>query len=176
MTPKNEDVEEIEKEKAAWIKTDALSCSMLLHYIDPHILSMYKAYRTCAGIWNEVKLLYTNDIQKLYYVVSTLMNLKQGMEMSDFLGRMTSLKTEFDLFMPIYKTIFEDLAQQDKFFIVLTLVAISPDLTSVRDQILAWLLHVSSPDVVGNSFGFSNYALFVPLGVSNSSSFTSQTQ
>ena len=56
--------------------------------------------------------------------------------MSEFLGRMVSLKTEFNLLLPVRKTVAEDLAQRDKFFMVLTLTAISPDLTPVRDQIL----------------------------------------
>lgn len=53
--------------------------------------------------------------------------------MSEFLGRMASLKTEFNSLLPVGKIAVEDLAQRDNFFMVLTLAAISPDITPVRD-------------------------------------------
>ncbi|KAJ4969300.1 hypothetical protein NE237_016001 [Protea cynaroides] len=57
--------------------------------------------------------------------------------MSNFLGKIASLKTEFNSLLPTGKSAAEDLAQRDKLFMVLTLVAISPDLAPIRDQILA---------------------------------------
>lgn len=59
------------------------------------------------------------------------------MSMSKFCGRMASLKAEFNLLLPTGKFVAEDLAQRGKFFMVLTLVVISPDITPIRDQILA---------------------------------------
>lgn len=82
-----------------------------------------------------------NDIQRLYSLVSTLVNLKQqGMEMSEFLRRISSLKTEFNSLLPVDKTAVEDLARRDKFFMVVTLAAISPDLAPVWIRFLLVLL------------------------------------
>ena len=42
-----------------------------------------------------MKKLYTNDIQRLYQVISSIANLKQlGMDISSYGGRMSALKDE----------------------------------------------------------------------------------
>ena len=42
-----------------------------------------------------MKKLYTNDIQRLYRVISSIANLKQlGMDISAYDGRMSALKDE----------------------------------------------------------------------------------
>ena len=35
-----------------------------------------EAYKTCYTLWNQVKKLYTNDIQRLYRIISSIANLK----------------------------------------------------------------------------------------------------
>lgn len=67
--------------------------------------------------------------------------------MSEFLRRMASLKTEFNSLLPAGKIATEDLAQRDKFLMVLTFAAISPDLAPVWDQILAGAVVPSLDDV-----------------------------
>ena len=48
-----------------------------------------------ATLWNQVKKLYTNDIQRLYQVISFIANLKQlGMDISSYGGQMFALKDE----------------------------------------------------------------------------------
>ena len=48
-----------------------------------------------ATLWNQVKKLYTNDIQRLYRVISFIANLKQlGMDISSYGGQMSALKDE----------------------------------------------------------------------------------
>ena len=36
----------------------------------------FEAYKTCYTLWNQVKKLYTNDIQRLYRIISSIANLK----------------------------------------------------------------------------------------------------
>ena len=59
------------------------------------------------------------------------------MTLSDFLGRIASLKVEYNFLLLADKITAEDLPQRDKFFMVCTLAAIGLKLAPVRDQILA---------------------------------------
>lgn len=60
---------------------------------------------------------------------------------------MTSLKTEFNSPLSTRKLAVEDLAQQDKFFMVLTLTAFNPKLDSVLDHIMASVVIPSLDEV-----------------------------
>ena len=125
-------------DKENWEKADALLCTLLWQSIDPSLHNIYTNFDTCYELWTQAKSLYTNDVQRLYSVVEKLINLRQqGLTVPDFVGQMSSIKAEFNTLLPVGKTAAEDLAQRDKFFMVCTLAAMSPDLASVRDQILA---------------------------------------
>ena len=60
-----------------WKKTDALLCNILQQSIDAKTLYNIRAYKTCYTLWNQVKKQYTNYIQRLYRVISSIANLKQ---------------------------------------------------------------------------------------------------
>ena len=79
--------------RTQWKKTYALLCNILRQSIDAKTLYNIGAYKTCYTLWNQVKKLYTNDIQRLYQVISSIANLKQlGMDISSYGGRMSILK------------------------------------------------------------------------------------
>ena len=68
-------------------KTNILLCNILRQSIDAKTLYNIGAYKTCYTLWNQVKKLYTNDIQSLYRVISSIANLKQlGMNISSYGG------------------------------------------------------------------------------------------
>ena len=70
-----------EDKRTQWKKTYALLCNILRQSIDVNTLYNIGAYKTCYTLWNQVKKLYTNDIQRLYRVISFIANLKQlGMD------------------------------------------------------------------------------------------------
>ena len=126
------------KDKDQWVRVDALLLSLLWQSIDPSLHPIYSHYSTCYEVWTQAKRLYTNDIQRLYSVISNLLNLRQtGMSLTDFLGRWASLKAEYNSLLPPGQSLQDDLAQRDKFFMVCILATLGPDLTSIRDQILA---------------------------------------
>ncbi|KAJ1413325.1 hypothetical protein SESBI_19710 [Sesbania bispinosa] len=131
-------LENMNEDKENWEKTDALLCTLLWQSIDPSLHNIYTNFDTCYDLWTQAKSLYTNDIQRLYFVVEKLINSRQqNMTVSEIVGHMSSIKAEYNAFLPAGKTAAEDLAQRDKFFMVCTLAILNTDLVSVRDQILA---------------------------------------
>ncbi|KAL6312798.1 hypothetical protein AAG906_021430 [Vitis piasezkii] len=126
-----------EVDRVQWRKIDAQLCSVLWQSVDPKILLHLRAYKTCFKFWNQAKGLYTNDIQRLYKVASSIVNVRQqDMDLSTYIGQIASLKEEFLTVMPLTTDVGDQRTQIDKFFMVLTLIGLHPDLETVRDQIL----------------------------------------
>ncbi|RVW98238.1 Retrovirus-related Pol polyprotein from transposon RE2 [Vitis vinifera] len=85
----------------------------------------------------EAKGLYTNDIQRLYKVASAIVHLsQQDLDLSTYIGQIASLKEQFLTVMPLTPDVGAQQTQLDKFFMVLTLIGLRPDLDPIRDQIL----------------------------------------
>ena len=77
-----------------------------------------------------------NDIQRLYKVVSTIVNVKQqDLDLSTYIDWIASLK-EFLTLMPLTTNVGIQQSQIDKFFVVSTLIGLRLDLEIVKDQIL----------------------------------------
>ena len=89
-------------DKVHWKKIDAQLCSVLWQSVDPKILLHLRAYKTCSKFWNQAKVLYTNDIQRLYKVASAIVNIRQqDMDLSNYIGQIASFKEEFLTLMPL---------------------------------------------------------------------------
>ena len=58
------------------------------------------------------------------------------MDLSNYIGQIASLKEEFLTLMPLTSDVGAQQTQVDKFFMVLTLIGLRPDLETLRDQIL----------------------------------------
>ena len=58
------------------------------------------------------------------------------MDLSNYIGQIASLKEEFLTLMPLTSDVGAQQTQVDKFFMVLTLIGLRPDLENLRDQIL----------------------------------------
>ncbi|RVW98628.1 Retrovirus-related Pol polyprotein from transposon TNT 1-94 [Vitis vinifera] len=85
----------------------------------------------------EAKGLYTNDIQRLYKVASAIVHIsQQDLDLSTYIGQIASLKEEFLTVMPLTPDVGAQQTQLDKFFMVLTLIGLRPDLEPVRDEFL----------------------------------------
>ncbi|RVW15399.1 Retrovirus-related Pol polyprotein from transposon TNT 1-94 [Vitis vinifera] len=126
-----------EVERVQWRKIDAQLCSVLWQSVDPKILLHLRAYKTCFKFWTQAKGLYTNDIQRLYKVASAIVHIsQQDLDLSTYIGQIASLKEEFLTVMPLTPDVGAQQTQLDKFFMVLTLIGLRPDLEPVRDQIL----------------------------------------
>ncbi|RVW26760.1 Retrovirus-related Pol polyprotein from transposon TNT 1-94 [Vitis vinifera] len=113
-----------EVDRVQWRKIDAQLCSVLWQSVDPKILLHLRAHKTCFKFWNQTKGLYTNDIQRLYKVASSIVNVRQqDMDLSTYIGQIASLKEEFLTVMPLTTDVGDQRTQIDKFFMVLTLMA-----------------------------------------------------
>ncbi|RVW86022.1 hypothetical protein CK203_041521 [Vitis vinifera] len=118
-----------EVDRVQWRKIDAQLCSVLWQSVDPRILLHLQAYKTCFKFWTQAKGLYTNDIQHLYKVASAIVHLsQQDLDLSTYIGQIASLKEQFLTVMPLTPDVGAQQTQLDKFFMVLTLIGLRPDL------------------------------------------------
>ncbi|RVW21351.1 Retrovirus-related Pol polyprotein from transposon RE1 [Vitis vinifera] len=122
------------------------------------------------------KGLYTNDIQRLYKVASSIVNVRQqDMDLSTYIGQIASLKEEFLTVMPLTTDVGDQRTQIDKFFMVLTLIGLRPDLETVRDQILGSSSVPSLDDVFARLLRISSTQTLPSDNTSDSSVLVSQT-
>ena len=126
-----------EHKRTQWKKIDALPCNILRQSIDAKTLYNIEAYKTCYTLWNQVKKLYTNDIQRLYRVISSIANLKQlDMDISSYGGRMSALKNELISILPKSTNTETSLSKMDGVFMIILLLNLEPDFENIREQIL----------------------------------------
>nr|CAN60057.1 hypothetical protein VITISV_039053 [Vitis vinifera] len=165
-----------EVDKVQWRKIDAQLCSVLWQSVDPKILHHLRPYKTCFKFWNQAKGLYTNDIQRLYKVASSIVNVRQqDMDLSTYIGQIASLKEEFLTVMPLTTDVGDQRIQIDKFFMILTLIGLRPDLETVRDQILGSSSVSSLDDVFARLLRISSTQTLSSDNTSDSSMLVSQT-
>ncbi|RVW40927.1 Retrovirus-related Pol polyprotein from transposon TNT 1-94 [Vitis vinifera] len=165
-----------EVDRVQWRKTDAQLCSVLWQSVDPRILLHLQAYKTCFKFWTQAKGLYTNDIQRLYKVASAIVHLsQQDLDLSTYIGQIASLKEQFLTVMPLTPDVGAQQTQLDKFFIVLTLIGLRPDLEPIRDQILGSSSVPSLDDVFARLLRLSSTQTLPSDSASDSSVLVSQT-
>ncbi|RVW71518.1 Retrovirus-related Pol polyprotein from transposon TNT 1-94 [Vitis vinifera] len=124
----------------------------------------------------EAKGLYTNDIQRLYKVASAIVHLsQQDLDLSTYIGQIASLKEQFLTVMPLTPDVGAQQTQLDKFFMVLTLIGLRPDLEPIRDQILGSSSVPSLDDVFARLLRISSTQTLPSDSASDSSMLVSQT-
>ena len=108
-------------------------------------------------------------------MASSIVNVKQqDMDLSTYIGQIASFKEEFLIMMPLTTDVGDQRRQIDKFFMVLTLIGLHPDLETVRDQILGSSSVLSLDDVFARLLRISTQTL--PFdSTSDSSVLVSQT-
>ncbi|RVW76332.1 Retrovirus-related Pol polyprotein from transposon RE2 [Vitis vinifera] len=172
--PREADIPEVDR--VQWRKIDAQLCSVLWQSVDPRILLHLQAYKTCFKFWTQAKGLYTNDIQRLYKVASAIVHLsQQDLDLSTYIGQIASLKEEFLTVMPLTPDVGAQQTQLDKFFMVLTLIGLRPDLEPIRDQILGSSSVPSLDDVFARLLRISSTQTLPSDSASDSSVLVSQT-
>ncbi|RVW97625.1 Retrovirus-related Pol polyprotein from transposon RE2 [Vitis vinifera] len=165
-----------EVDRVQWRKIDAQLCSVLWQSVDHRILLHLRAYKTCFKFWTQAKGLYTNDIQRLYKVASTIVHIsQQDLDLSTYIDQIVSLKEEFLTVMPLTPDVGAQQTQLDKFFMVLTLIGLRLDLEPIRDQILGSSSVPSLDDVFARLLYISSTQTLPSDSTSDSSVLVSQT-
>ena len=165
-----------EVDRIQWRKIDAQLCSVLWQSVDPKILLHLRAYKTCFKFWTQAKGLYTNDIQRLCKVASTIVYINQeDLDLSTYIDQIVFLKEEFLTVMPLTPDVGVQQTQLDKFFMVLTLIGLRPDLELIRDQILGSSSVPSLDDVFARLLRISSTQTLPSDSTSDSSVLVSQT-
>ena len=81
-----------------------------------------------------MKKLYTNDIQRLYRVISSIANLKQiGMNISSYGGQMSVLKDELVSILPKSTNVETSQSKMNRVFIIILLLNLGPYFENIRE-------------------------------------------
>ena len=109
-------------------------------------------------------------------MASTIVHIsQQDLDLSTYIGQIASLKEEFLTVMPLTPDVGAQQTQLDKFFMVLTLIGLRPDLEPVRDQILGSSSVPSLDDVFACLLRISSTQTLPFDSTSDSSVLVSQT-
>ena len=123
-----------EGKRPQWRKHDALLCNILQQSIEPKTLDNLGDYQTCQPLWTQAKNLYTNDVQRLYRVLSSVDSLAQpGMELSSFVGRMSALKNELLSVLHKVTDAKTYLSNIDQIFMIFTLLKLGTEFDNIRE-------------------------------------------
>ena len=122
------------------MKIDAQLCIVIKSTIHSSLKHFFRTYETCSEVWEQAKLLYTNDTQRLYGVCQNLLTIVAPKHldstMAEFLGKLHALLHDFNELLPPATTASQVLEQRSKFFMLLGLHGLSDDYSHVRDRIL----------------------------------------
>ena len=109
-------------------------------------------------------------------MASAIVNIRQqDMDLSNYIGQIASLKEQFLTLMLLTSDIGAQQTQIDKFFMVLTLIGLRPDLETVRDQILGSPSVPSLDDVFARLLRISSTQTLPSDSPSDSSVLVSHT-
>ncbi|XP_068480796.1 uncharacterized protein [Phaseolus vulgaris] len=129
-----------ENEVFRWLKIDAQLCIVIKSTIHSSLKQIFRTYETCSEVWEQAKLLYTNDTQRLYGVCQNLLTIvapkRLDGTMAEYLGKLHALLHDFNELLPPASTPSQELEQRSKFFMLLGLHGLPDDYSQVRDQIL----------------------------------------
>ncbi|RVX17820.1 Retrovirus-related Pol polyprotein from transposon RE1 [Vitis vinifera] len=106
---------------------------------------------------------------------SVLWQSPTGLDLSTYIGQIASLKEQFLTVMPLTPDVGAQQTQLDKFFMVLTLIGLRPDLEPIRDQILGSSSVPSLDDVFARLLRISSTQTLPSDSASDSSVLVSQT-
>ena len=123
----------------------------------------FRTYETCSEVWEQAKLLYTNDTQRLYGVCQNLLTIVVFKRLDgtkvEYMGKLYTLLDFNELLTPT-PTPSQELEQRSKFFMLLSLHGLPDDYSHIRDQILGFpikpnftsscstVLHVSGKHII----------------------------
>ncbi|XP_052725507.1 uncharacterized protein LOC128194304 [Vigna angularis] len=119
-----------------WKQADFQLCALLWQSVEPRLLISLRAFKTCHTFWKKAQSIYANDIQRLYDTANKLACLKMtDHDMVSFMTEAQAAVEELRMFLEVESS--EDIKKKlDKYYMVMILRALHPDLNHIRDQLL----------------------------------------
>ena len=109
-----------------WLKIDAQLCMVLKSTIHSSLKQIFCSFETCSEIWEHVKLLYTNDTQRLYGICQNLLHVVASKRldgtMSEYLSKIHALFHDFNELLPPASTPSQEIEQTVQVFHVVSLI------------------------------------------------------
>jgi len=114
-----------ENEVSSWLKIDVQLCIIIKSTIYSSLKQIFHTYETCSKVWEQAKLLYTNDTQRLYGECQNLLTVvaakRLDCTMVVYMGKLHALLHDFNELLPPTSTPSLELEQRSKFFMLLDL-------------------------------------------------------
>jgi len=97
------------------LKIDAQLCIVIKSTIHSSLKQNFRTYETCSKVWEQAKLLYTNDTQRRYGVCQNLLTVvapkRLDGTMTEYLSKVHSLLHDFNELLPPAPTPSQELEQ-----------------------------------------------------------------
>jgi len=107
------------------LKIDAQLCVVIKSTIHSSLKQFFCTYETCSKVWEQAKLLYTNDTQRLYGMCQNLLTIVSPKRldgtMAEYLGKLHAFLHDFNELLPPTSTPYQELEQRSKFFMMVIL-------------------------------------------------------
>ncbi|XP_052723003.1 uncharacterized protein LOC128193497 [Vigna angularis] len=132
-----QDGSQVPSDKAEkWKQADFQLYALLWQSVEPRLLISLRAFKTCYTFWKKAQSIYANDIQRLYDTANKLACLKMtDHDMVSFMTEAQAAVEELRMFLEVESS--EDIKKKlDKYYMVMILRALHPDLNHIRDQLL----------------------------------------
>jgi len=117
-----------------------MHCYQIFHSLIFKTKQIFCTNKTCSEVWEQTKLLYTNDTQRLYGVCQNLLTIvatkRLDGTLAEYMGKLHAILHDFNELLPPTPTPAQELEQRSKFFMLLGLHGLPDDYSHVRDQIL----------------------------------------
>jgi len=87
------------------LKIDAQLCIIIKSIIHSSLKQIFRTYETCSEVFEQAKLLYTNDTQRLYGVCQNLLTIVAPKyldgTMAEYLSKLHALLHDFNELLPL---------------------------------------------------------------------------
>ncbi|RVW33928.1 Retrovirus-related Pol polyprotein from transposon TNT 1-94 [Vitis vinifera] len=164
-----------EVDRVQWRKIDAQLCSVLWQSVDPGFFFIFRPIKLVLNFGLRPKD-YTRMISSVFIRWLLLLSIQPtGLGSIYLYWQIASLKEQFLTVMPLTPDVGAQQTQLDKFFMVLTLIGLRPDLEPIRDQILGSSSVPSLDDVFARLLRISSTQTLPSDSASDSSVLVSQT-
>ena len=86
-----------------WVQEDAHIVGLLWNSMEPNIADMCTHLDTCKDIWDYIKLLFSNNLTRMYDLTCEFYHLKQdGRSVTEYFASLKRVYEELNVIQPVY--------------------------------------------------------------------------